>query len=252
MAAPSRGAQHYILLLIPSLLNDIERLGLKQIIAHSALTEQDITSLYFEVKSIAQLLPDDPLQVDPALWGELVHCVRLLQLLVTEAAGFELAQARRRAINTFLPQARQSLQSEFEKRRRQGNVDFRLAGIARTQAGDGRAEETCMEALRLQRQCHFDSLMAINMTGLTWHQAVITQDARACVQQQMEAPPDEFGAVDLLVSLLDLLRVLLDRETARKQSEVDVETVVLSLGNMLYRRQLGLDTKVPEGSQRVG
>lgn len=252
MAAPSRGAQHYILLLIPSLLNDIERLGLKQIIAHSALTEQDITSLYFEVKSIAQLLPDDPLQVDPALWGELTHCVRLLQLLVKEAAGIDLARARRRAIDTFLPEARQSIQSEFEKRRQQGNVDFRLASIARTQAGDGRAEETCMEALRLERQRRFESMTAIDVSGLTWHQAVIAQEAKACVQQQMEAPPDDFGAVDLLVSLVDLLRMVLDRETAGKPPEVEIETVVLSLGNMLYRQELGMDTKEPEGSQRVG
>lgn len=251
MAAPSRGAQHYILLLIPSLLSDIERLGLKQIIAHSDLGERDITSLYFEVKSISQLLPDDPLQVDPAIWGELAHCIRIMQFLVNEAAGDDLARARRRAVNKFLPQARQSIQSEFEKRRRQGNMDFRLAGIARTQAGDGRAEETCMEALRLERQQHFESMVAINVSGLTWHQAVIAQDAKACIQRQMKAPPDDFGAVDLLVSLMDLLRVVLDRDTAGKPPEVDVETVVLSLGNMLYRRELGMDPRAHDQSQLV-
>ncbi|BES73258.1 hypothetical protein RE428_42760 [Marinobacter nanhaiticus D15-8W] len=252
MAALSRGAQHYILQLIPSLLNDIGRLGLKQVIARSDLGERDITSLYFEVKSIAQLLPDDPLQVDPAIWGELVHCIRLMQLLINEAAGDDLVRARRRAINKFLPRARQCLKSEFEKRRQQGNVDFRLAGIVRTQMGGERAEETCMEALRLERQRRFDSAMTIAIVGLNWHQAVIVQDAKTCVRQQMASPPDDFGVVDLLVSLMDLLRVMLDRESAGKPPDVEVETVVLSLGNMLYRQELGLDRQAHAQSQQVG
>lgn len=258
MAAPSRGAQHYILLLIPNLLHDIERLGLKHIIAHSDLPEQDVTSLYFEGKSISQLLPDDPARIDPAIWDDLVHCVRIMRILLNEAAGDELARKRRRAINRFLPQARQSIQCEFEKRRKQGKVDFRLAGIARTQVGEGRAEETCMEALRLERQQRFETMMTTTVAGLNWHQAVIVQSAKAYVQQQMADPPAGSGAVDLVISLMDLLRQLQspdeasELETQTAPPGVGIETVVMGLGNILYRRELGLDVQGQNCSQRVG
>ncbi|WP_148864255.1 hypothetical protein [Marinobacter fonticola] len=246
MAALSRGAQHYILLLIPSLLHEIERLGLKHVIAHASLAEREITALYFDAKSITQLLPDDPARIEPSLWHDLIHCVQLMQLLIGEAEGDALAQTRQRAVNKFLPQARQSLQSEFEKRRQSGQVDFRLASIARNRAGDSHAEETCMEALRLERQQRFESMKALSMHGLNWHQAVIAQQAKACVQQQMTTPPDDFASVDLLISLLDLLRRLIPLEQADEPDKqgnppnMDIETVVMSLGNLLYRQELGL------------
>lgn len=256
MAAPSRGAQHYILLLIPSLLHEIEQLGLKQVISHSELTEQEITALFFDVKSIAQLLPDDPVRIDPGLWDDLIHCVCTLRLLIREAIGDDLASARRRAINKFLPQARESVQSEFEKRRKAGKVDFRLAGIAR--ADDGHAEETCMEALRLERQQRFQALMGFTMAGLSWHQAVVAQAAKAFVQQQMADPPEHFGAVDLVISLMDVLRMLLlldqtsPSQAGGSPPDVDIDTVVMSLGNILFRRELGLGMSDHDAAQQAG
>ena len=46
MTPISEGAQHYILMLIPSLIRDIDKLGLRRIIQTSEFSEREVTSLY--------------------------------------------------------------------------------------------------------------------------------------------------------------------------------------------------------------
>ena len=60
MTPISEGAQHYILMLIPSLIRDIDKLGLRRIIQTSEFSEREVTSLYFEFVTVNRVLPEDP------------------------------------------------------------------------------------------------------------------------------------------------------------------------------------------------
>src|SRR5690554_4818296 len=96
--AVSEGAQHYVLLLIPSLLRNIEKLGLRRIIRTSDFSEQQVTALYFEFVSINRVLPDNPHAIEPAIWQHLLHCVRVMSSLVSLATTEDLERAREAAI----------------------------------------------------------------------------------------------------------------------------------------------------------
>lgn len=251
MAVPSEGAQHYVLMLIPNLLGEIERLGLRQTIAKSSLTEQELTSLYFEFKSIARLLPAEPAAIDPVVWPDLLEGLRLLSALVRESARDDLQRAKTRAINQFLPQARKSIQAEFDKRLRRGNVDFRLAGISRPPTSPARAEHTCFEAIRLERRRRYKTIQAMTTDGLDAHQAAVVRSAQRYIQQQMADPPEAFGSLDLLISLVDVLRLLLLLEPDDVVSDpappgrISVANVVMGMGNILYCDELGLK-RIPD------
>ncbi|TBW58441.1 hypothetical protein EZI54_03380 [Marinobacter halodurans] len=247
MALPSTGAQHYTLLLLPGLLSEIERLGLRQVIARSSLTASDISGLYFEAKTITRLLPDDLESIDPELWPDLVECVRILAMLVREVTREDLARTKRQAINQFLPRARHQVRDEVRRQLGEGNVDFRLAGMTRPRAGGEQAEETCIEAIRLERQRRYRTMMTLDPDLLGHHQAAIVEEARTYVAHQMGNPPEDFGALDLLIHLGDVLRVLLtaeqdgitDEDTA-PPGHISVSNVVMGIGNLLYADELGL------------
>ncbi|WP_166263472.1 hypothetical protein [Marinobacter caseinilyticus] len=246
MANLSTGAKHYVLMLIPGLLREIDEFGLRHVIDKSHLSEQDVTSLYFDFVVINRRLPEDPEVIDPDLWGDLVHCVQILSTLVNEAAQDDLTVAREQAISQFLPHARSSLKHEFERRRKEGTVDFRLAGIARLDASADHNETVCMEAIKLERQQRFDSMMKINPEGLTRHQASIVDAAKQFARQHMTDPPEAFGLLDLLIRLVDLLKLVLILERsvnlgkATLSGNLTIENIVLGIGNILYREELGL------------
>ncbi|ROU00786.1 hypothetical protein EB809_06625 [Marinobacter sp. R17] len=247
MALPSTGAQHYTLLLLPGLLSEIERLGLRKVIARSSLTAADISGLYFEAKTITRLLPDDLDAIDADLWPDLVECARILAMLVREVTREDLARTKRQAINQFLPRARHQVRDEVRRQLGEGNVDFRLAGMTRPPTGDDQAEETCIEAIRLERQRRYQTMMGLDTEFLGSHQAAIVEEARAYVSRQMDDPPEDFGALDLLIHLGDVLRVLLKAEQEGVTDEgtappghISVGNVVMGIGNLLYADELGL------------
>ncbi|WP_111494042.1 hypothetical protein [Marinobacter bohaiensis] len=245
----SHGARHYLLLLLPSLIQDIERLGLRNVIAHASLDQHDVTSLYFEARSIARLLPERPEAVDSELWPDLVQCAQLLTLLVNETAREELARTRRQAINRFLPEARQQVRSAADHPG--GSVDLRLAGLSRAGAS---AEDTCLEAIRLDRQRRFEGLRALTTDGLTRHQAAIVEGALHYVRDAMAQPPQATGALDLLISLCDLLRRLQGADSEPEPDapppRINTANVVMGLGNILYACELGLRRSAPQPGQR--
>jgi hypothetical protein len=193
----SEGAQHYVLMLIPSLLRDIEKLGLRRIIRTSDFSEQEVTALYFEFVSAKRVLPDNPRSIEPASWQHLLHCVRVMSSLVALATTEELERARETAIRRYLPHAKESLKNEYDQMRSEGKVDFRLAGILR-------------------------------------------------VLSRIDDAPKDFGILDLVIRLLDLLRLVLVLESrstggaSAVSSNFTVENIVLGVGNALYRSELGL------------
>lgn len=249
MATPSAGAQHYVLLLIPNLVRDMERLGLRHIIEQTSLPEQDVTSLYFQTKSISQSLPDHPENIDSTLWPALLERAKIMTLIVGELSREELLKAKDQAIQNFLPQARQKIQAEFQRRLEGGDVDFRLAGLSRQRASPERAEATCMEAIKLERQRCYESLMQVRTDQLNTHQAKLVSDAKTYVEECTLNPSDDCSSVDLLIHLGTLLNSLLvlkqhpDLAGHQDVADANIDHVVMGMGNILYRGELGLNMR---------
>ncbi len=248
-----KGAQHYILMVIPQLLREIEALGLPQIIETSGFSEREVTTLYFEFVSINRVLPADPDRIAPELWQHLIYCVQVMSSMVNAASLEALERARDEAIRKFLPHARQTLESEYREQCSEGTVDFRLAGILKHGDSPDHSRQLCMEAIRLERERRLASLKGLSVQGLDPHSACIVEAALAYVQRQKDDPPDDFGVLDLVIRLLDLLRLVLalDRDEAARTAipgDFSVDNIVLGIGNALYRKELGLmfsSVKVP-------
>lgn len=242
----SCGAQHYVLLLVPRLVKDMDRLGLSRIIQCSGLPEHEVTSLYFEFVSVSRMLPDDPASIPPELWDYLIHGVQLMSVLVNTAAQSDLAEARESAVRKFLPQARDAVRHEYEEQCQEGTVEFHLASLLRHGTSPDQSRELCKEAIRLERESRLESSLHAGTEGLSAHQAEIVKAARAYIRNAIEDAPEAFSAVDLVIRLLDLLRSVLKPEPGEvpvEASEASVERIVLGLGNVLFRQELGLDKR---------
>ncbi|RBW48467.1 hypothetical protein [Marinobacter sp. F3R11] len=242
----SEGAQHYVLMLIPSLLRDIEKLGLRRIIRTSDFSEQEVTALYFKFVSAKRVLPDDPHSIGAADWQHLLHCVRVMSSLVSLATTEDLERAREAAIRRYLPHAKESLNNEYEQMRSEGKVDFRLAGLLRGGSTPENSGQVCMEAIRREREQRVESIKCLSSEHLTDHEAFVVEAAKAYVIARIGDAPEDFGILDLVIRLLDLLRLVLVLESrsiggaSAVSSNFTVENIVLGIGNALYRSELGL------------
>ncbi len=239
----SRGAQHYILLLVPRLLGDMNRLGLPRIVRCSGIPEQEVTSLYFEFVSICRVLPANPGAIPPELWEYLIHCVQLMSALVNAAEQQNLERERKMAVSKFLPRARTAVQHKYEEQRQEGTVEFRLAALVHREESPDRSRELCKEALRLERETRFESCRLLSTDGLGPNQATIVENALDYAYDGIADAPDRFATVDLVIRLLDLLQSVLEAESESGDvafSQASVERIILALGNVLFSNELGL------------
>ncbi|WP_328189738.1 hypothetical protein [Marinobacter sp. OP 3.4] len=237
----SPGAQHYLLLLAPQLLADMDRVGLSRIIQCSGFPEHEVTSLYFEFRSICRVLPAEPEAIPPELWTYLTHSTRLMSTLVNTAEQPAIDQARHNAVRKFLPQARHTVQHEYEEQCQEGTVELRLAALMRDHTSPEQSREICKEALRLEREERYQSCRDLDTTGLGASRATIVDHALTYAHQSIADAPDQFAPVDLVIRLLDLLHTV--RQTSPDSTAADEEAmdrIVLGLGNVLYSDELDL------------
>ncbi len=250
MPTPSDGARHYVLLLIPSLLQDMKKLGLRKIASKSGLSEHEVSSFYFQTLSLLQGLPDSLDKTAPALWSALLERARLMTIIVGELSREELLKAKQQAIQNFLPQARKDVQAEHQKRLEEGDIDFHLAGLARDDASADKEEEICMEAIRLDREQCYGSLMQVTTEMLNIHQSRIVEDAKAHVHDRTLNSADDITSVDLIIHLGALLDSLLTLKGHPNMGDHqgmvdhDINHVVMGMGNMMYRVELGFSAPV--------
>ncbi|MDC0661501.1 hypothetical protein [Marinobacter sp. SS21] len=243
MSLPSAGAQHYVLLLIPALLRELERMGVEAVIAKSGLPENEITRLFFQARSLGRNLPVHPASLGPDLWPELLQWARVLTSLVNLISQDDLLHARNQAVSQYLPQARQHLLDELARQREEGEVDFHLAGMVRGEQSANHADEICMEALRLEREQRYDSINQLIHSGLSELQSSVVREAQDYAREGMLRPPDDFSTLDLVIRLLDLLKAEIAEACGQGRNPGDdstIASVVLGLGNLLYREELGL------------
>ncbi|AOY86887.1 hypothetical protein BKP64_01110 [Marinobacter salinus] len=249
MDVPSGGAQHYILMLMPRLLREIEELGLPHIIRTSGFSEREVTTLYFEFVSIKRVLPSNPDRIAPEIWEHLLYCVQVMSAMVSAASLDDLVQAREQAVQKFLPHARRAIEAEYRDQCREGTVDLRLAGMLRDEASPEHSRDLCMEAIRLEREQRLESVRTLSTSSLGNHSAHIVEAAKAWVVRENADPPEDFSVMDLVIRLLDLLKLVLAIEgdnSARAEIPADfsVDKIVLGIGNALYRKELGLQSSM--------
>lgn len=217
----------------------MDRLGLSRVIQCSGLPEHEITSLYFEFSSVCRLLPAEPESIPPELWDYLVHCLQLVSTLVNTVEKAEIEQARYNAVRKFLPEARDTVQHEYEEQLQEGTVEFRLAALMRDQSSPEQSRELCKEALRLEREERYESCHHLTTEGLGHSSAVIVDQAITCAHQSIASSPDHFAPVDLVIRLLDLLYTV-RQDTGAETDGDTIDRIVLGLGNVLFSDELGL------------
>lgn len=161
----STGARHYVLLLAPHLLTDMDRVGLARIVHCSGFPEHEVTSLYFEFSSLCRVLPAEPERIPPELWDYLLHCLQLVSTLVHTAEKAEVEQARHNAVSRYLPLARDAVQHEYEEQQQEGTVELRLAALMRTPSSPEQSRALCKEALRLEREERYESCHSSRQTA---------------------------------------------------------------------------------------
>ncbi|GGY65803.1 hypothetical protein [Marinobacter zhanjiangensis] len=225
------------------MLADMDRVGLARIIHCSGFPEHEITSLYFEFSSVCRVLPTEPDRIPIELWDYLVHCLQLVSTLINTAEKAELEEARHNAIRKFLPQARDTVQHEYEEQRQEGTVELRLAALVRDPSSPEQSREVCKEALRLEREERYESCRHLTTEGMGHSRAVIVDNALGYVHQSITDSPDQFAPVDLMIRLLDLLHAVRqesDTEPDGDSAEDAVDRIVLGLGNVLFSDELGL------------
>lgn len=219
----------------------MDRVGLPRIVRGSGFPEHEVTSLYFEFRSLCRVLPAEPESISPELWTYLTHCTRLMSTLVNAAEQPAIDEARHNAVLKFLPQARQAVQHEYREQCQEGTVALRLAALMRDHTSPEQSREICQEALRLEREARYQSCRDLNSIGLGASRATIVDHALSYAHQSIADAPDQFAPVDLVIRLLDLLHRV--RESSPDSTTADEEAldrIVLGLGNVLYSDELGL------------
>lgn len=124
-------------------------------------------------------------------------------------------------------------------------MDLHLAGVLRQDGSPDQSRELCMEAIRLEREQRIESVKGLSTAHLDARSACIVEAAKAFVEQSHAGAPEDFGLLDLVVRLLDLLRLVHVLETlpasqAAVPADFSVDNIVLGIGNALYRKELGL------------
>ncbi|MFL1484096.1 hypothetical protein [Marinobacter sp. LN3S78] len=223
------------------MLADMDRVGLSRIVHCSGFPEHEVTSLYFEFRSICRVLPTEPEAIPPELWTYLTHSTRLMSTLINTAEQPAIDQARHNAVRKFLPQARHTVQHEYEEQCQEGTVELRLAALMRDHASPEQSREICQEALRLEREERYQSCLELDTVGLGTSRAVIVDHALTYSHQSIATAPDQFAPVDLVIRLLDLLHSVRRENPAPAASDEDaVDRIVLGLGNVLFNHELDL------------
>ncbi|MEH6562147.1 MAG: hypothetical protein V7713_12025, partial [Marinobacter sp.] len=106
--------------------------------------------------------------------------------------------------------------------------------------------QVCMEAIRRERQQRVESIKCLGTEHLTDHEAYVVESARDYVLTEIDDAPEDFGILDLVIRLMDLLRLVLVLESrspggaSAVSSNFKVENIVLGIGNAMYRSELGL------------
>lgn len=231
----SLGLRHYLLILAPSLVEELEDFGLACAQVSADLDAHDVEQAFFAARGLAGWLPRNPEQVAPQRWPELMEAVHHIRrvLDVLEKDAFEAVATEARSVTAR--RARQDLRQAFEHKRAEGEVDFRLHGLSTTKPEPGGRDPAVQEAFRRKRAERYHLLLGFESGDMNAAEAVILADARGLARDVMEA-----GVSDSRIdALLAMAAVYVEMASMRRHAAVP-EAIRATFGRMSTKAVMAL------------
>lgn len=250
------GFKYYLLILTPSLIEDLEDYGLHEALHEPGLDHHEVEKTFFLARAIKARLPVTPEAADPTLWPDLMSAIHNIRKLldVLEKEVFEAVIANAKESTSEI--ARANLTREFEEKKADGELDFRLHGLSTSAPPqDGAASDPAVaESFRLKRTQRYQALMAFNADSLKAGEKLILVDAKASARAVMDNG-EQNVPIDAVLAMAAVLM-----ETAGVQDKPQVPEAIrekfrrmtgkaaMALGAIIYRhayrefkKQLGLE-----------
>ncbi|WP_166259221.1 hypothetical protein [Marinobacter salicampi] len=250
------GFKYYLLILTPSLIDDLEDYGLHEALHEPGLDHHEVEKTFFLARATKAWLPVTPEAADPDLWPDLMSAIhRIRKLLdVLEKEVFEAVIANAKETTSEI--ARANLTREFEEKRSEGELDFRLHGLSTSAPPpDATAPDPAVaESFRLKRTQRYQALIGYDGESLKPGEKLILADAKASARAVMED-----GEQDVPIdAVLAMAAVLMETAGVQDKSQVPEEIrekfrrmtgkAAMALGAIIYRhayreykKQLGLE-----------
>jgi hypothetical protein len=237
----SLGLKHYLLILTPSLIDELNDFGLELALGHPGLKQHDIEKAFFAARAITHRLPAQPDLAEPALWLDImdtIHAVRVVLEPLEKETFDAVAEQAAKATSEI---ARADMKQMFEEKKAKGEVDFRLYSLSQTKAEPGVADPAVQESLHIKRARRHETFISFNEHTLRPNEQVIMQDAKALLHRITE----ERFADERIDALLALGTVMM--ETASVRVNTGVPDVIrekfdrmtgkaaMALGALVYR-----------------
>ena len=185
MAELSQGLKYHLLILAPSLVEELEDYGLANAARSAALDEHEVEQAFFTARGLVNWLPGEPESLASGDWETLMASVHQIRRVLDVIEKETFAAVAREARSVTADMARQDLREAFEHKRAEGEVDFRLHGLSKTEpAADGR-DPAVQEAFRRKRAERHRLLLGFDTQQLSASEAVIFADARALANSVM-------------------------------------------------------------------
>lgn len=251
------GFRYYLLILAPSLIEDLEDYGLHEALHEPGLDHHEVEKTFFLARSIQARLPVTPETADPTLWPELMHAIhRIRNLLdVLEKEVFEAVIANAKETTSDI--ARATLTKRFEAKRAQGELDFRLHGLSTSTPPkeEGLIDPAVEESFRLNRSQRYQALQEFDGSRLKPGEQLILGDAKT-LAKRVVTHGKKGVPID---AILAMSTVLIETAGVQENAQVPEEIrekfsrmtgkAAMALGAIIYRddyrqfkERLGLET----------
>lgn len=241
MVKLSPGLQHYLLILATSLADELEGYGFACAIEMEGVEAHQVEKAFFAARGLANWVPEGPEALAPEDWETLmesVHSIRRV-LDVIEKETFEAVAREARAVTADM--ARQDLKDAFEHKRAEGEVDFRLHGLSKTEPVASGRDPAVQEAFRRKRAERHRLLLGFDDDRLTNTESVILADARSLADAVMV----DGMADNRLDALLAMASVFIEMASMRRNPAVPEAIrdtfgrmstkAIMALGAIVYR-----------------
>lgn len=237
----SMGLKHYLLILTPSLIAELNDFGHKWAASDPHLNTHDVDKAFFAARAIERRLPRQPELAEPEVWLDImkaIHAIRRV-LDVLEKDTFDAVAEEARKTTSDI--ARADIQRAFERKRAKGEIDFRLHGLSKSEPVDDGADPVVRESFQMKRAGRYRALMDFDGQNLKPEERVILQDAKALARRIVEEQLED-SRIDALLVMAAVLM-----ETASVKIKTYVPGVIkesfdrmtrkaaMALGAIVYR-----------------
>ena len=236
-----QGLKYYLLLLLPSLIDELHDYGVSVAATDRQLNEHDVEKAFFAARSIQHHLPASPDQGNDEVWREVMEAVHAIRVVldVLEKETFEEVAAEARKTTSDI--ARAEVREAFERKREEGEVDFRLHGLTRAAPVEEGEDPVIRESFSLKREGRYQEFIAFGGTDLRPEERVILNDAKILAHSVVELGRED-SRIDAILAMGTVLAEILSvranprvPEAIREQFGRMAAKATMALGAIVYR-----------------